>query len=92
MFADQVVVRWAAPAEVVRGAGRLRYVRAPTIGTGTCSASTATSSAARTAANLVADRKTGFCLGDRYAVTRVVLPARPPRRSTAAAAASTIPS
>jgi hypothetical protein len=81
MAAEQVVRRRRAPAAVVDDVGRLRYVRSPDhehwhllpfmryevrdAGPG---------------AVLRRDRKTGFCLGDRYPVSRGVrLPARAPR-------------
>ena len=50
----------------------------PTTGTGTCSGSSATSCARPGGGPCVRDRKTGFCLGDRYAVTDRALPARAP--------------
>jgi len=78
MTADQTIELTSGPREVVHGAGRLRYVRSPDhqhwhllhferyelrrVG------------AKRPA---VRDRKTGFCLGDRYAVPDPpALPAR----------------
>jgi hypothetical protein len=79
MRADQVIRNAGAPASVVRGTGRLRYVRSVDhrhwhlmrfdryelrrAGSGRV---------------VVRDRKTGFCLGDRYEVTTRDLPARAP--------------
>ena len=64
---------------MVATSGRCATCARPTISTGTCSASTATSCAAPAArAAVVRDRKTGFCLGDRYAVTTRDLPASAP--------------
>jgi glucose/arabinose dehydrogenase len=68
MVADQVVEREGAPAEVVPGAGQLRYVVSPDhrhwhlLGFERYELRRAgqTVAAAR-------DEKTGFCLGDRYA-------------------------
>ena len=66
MVADQIVSRAGAPSELVRGTGRLRYVVSPDhrhwhlLGF---------QRYALTRANgrvVVRDRKTGFCLGDRY--------------------------
>ena len=79
MVAEQVIHRTAGPAEVVPGAGRLRYTR----------------SSDHEHWHLlhfdryelrrpggdhavVRDRKSGFCLGDRYDVTDPVLAAKPP--------------
>jgi glucose/arabinose dehydrogenase len=70
MVADQVIERDGAPQEVVPGAGELRYVVSPDhrhwhlLGFDRYEL--------RRAGQLVAavrDQKTGFCLGDRYAVT-----------------------
>jgi hypothetical protein len=82
MTADQTVDLTSGPSEVVHGVGHLRYVKSPDhqhwhllhferyelrrVG-------------AKHAA--VRDRKSGFCLGDRYAVpTPPVLPARTPEK------------
>ena len=68
MVADQVIERDGAPAEVMSGAGELRYVVSPDhrhwhyLGFDRYEL--------RRAGQLVAavrDQKTGFCLGDRYA-------------------------
>jgi hypothetical protein len=70
MVADQVIERDGAPQEVVSGTGELRYVVSPDhrhwhlLGFDRYEL--------RRAGHLVAavrDQKTGFCLGDRYAVT-----------------------
>jgi hypothetical protein len=79
MEASQVVERDGAPEDVVAGVGQLRYVRSPDHehwhllrferyvlrGLGGRRAR-------------VEDRKSGFCLGDRYPVEGPVLPARAP--------------
>jgi Lysyl oxidase len=70
MAGDQLIERDEAPTAVVRGAGRLRYVVSPDhrhwhlLGFDRYELRRA---GRRVAA--VRDRKTGFCLGDRYAVT-----------------------
>jgi hypothetical protein len=80
MVADQVIEQDGAPAELVRGAGRLRYVRARDhrhwhlLGFDRYELRRA---GGRT---VVRDRKSGFCLGDRYAVTARELPARAPEK------------
>jgi hypothetical protein len=79
MVADQIVERDAAPGKVIPGAGRLRYVTASDhrhwhlLGFDRYELHGATGHA------VVRDRKTGFCLGDRYRVVDRVLPARAPR-------------
>jgi hypothetical protein len=77
MGAAQVVVRDGAPQELIRGAGRLRYVRSPDHEhwhlLGFERYELRRPGGARA---LVTDRKSGFCLGDRYAVTARDLPAR----------------
>jgi Lysyl oxidase len=69
MRADQVVERTEGPLEVVRNVGRLRYVRSPDHQhwhlLGFDRYELRRSGSRRV---LVRDRKTGFCLGDRYAV------------------------
>jgi hypothetical protein len=78
MWADQVIVHAGAPRSVIHHVGRLRYVRSPDhqhwhllgfdryelrrVGDGKA---------------VVHDRKSGFCLGDRYPVTNRVLAGRP---------------
>jgi hypothetical protein len=79
MVADQVVERDGAPGEVIPRAGRLRYVTASDhrhwhlLGFDRYELRTPSGRA------VVRDRKTGFCLGDRYHVADRVLPARAPR-------------
>jgi hypothetical protein len=76
--ADQVVVRDGAPQELLRHAGRLRYVRAPDhqhwhlLGFERYELRRPRGGRA-----LVTDRKSGFCLGDRYSVTGRELPPHP---------------
>lgn len=79
MTADQVVEREGAPSGVRRAVGRLRYVISADhrhwhlLG---FERYTLRQVGGRAAA--VADRKTGFCLGDRYPVPGRDLPAAPP--------------
>jgi len=79
MVADQVVVRRGAPRSRVRDVGRLRYVVSPDhrhwhlLGFERYELRRPGASVA-----LVRDRKTGFCLGDRYPVAGLTPPA-PPR-------------
>jgi hypothetical protein len=79
MVADQVVERDGAPAEVVPDTGRLRYVVSPDhrhwhlLGFERYELRRAAGRA-----RLVTDRKTGFCLGDRYRVRDHELRAQPP--------------
>jgi Lysyl oxidase len=78
MRADQVIVRDGAPQELLRHAGRLRYVRAPDhqhwhlLGFERYELRRPRGGRA-----LVTDRKSGFCLGDRYSVTGRELPPHP---------------
>ena len=78
MRADQVIVRDGAPQELIRHAGRLRYIRLPDhqhwhlLGFERYELRRPGGGRA-----LVTDRKSGFCLGDRYSVTGHELPARP---------------
>ena len=78
MTADQLIDHDAAPHEVVPGVGKLRYVVSPDhrhwhlLGFDRYRLRRA---GAREAA--VRDRKSGFCLGDRYPVTDRRLPAAP---------------
>ena len=83
MDADQVIVNADGPASVVRGTGRLRYVRSPDhqhwhlLRFDRYELRRAGGSTA-----VVRDRKTGFCLGDRYQTRSRVeeaLPPAPPR-------------
>jgi Lysyl oxidase len=79
MAGDQLIERDGAPMEVVPGAGRLRYVVSPDhrhwhlLGFDRYELRRAGRRAAA-----VKDRKTGFCLGDRYPVTGRRLKAAPP--------------
>jgi hypothetical protein len=79
MLADQVIERDGAPAAVVAGAGRLRYVSSPDhhhwhlLGFDRYELRRPDGRA------VVKDRKTGFCLGDRYQASGPVLPARAPQ-------------
>jgi len=79
MQADQMIVRTSGPRSVIPKAGHLRYVRSPDhqhwhlLDFDRYELRRAGSTDA-----VVSDRKTGFCLGDRYDVTTRVLPARPP--------------
>jgi Lysyl oxidase len=78
MTADQLIERDGAPQGVLAGAGRLRYVVSPDhrhwhlLGFDRYELRRA---GARRA--VVRDRKSGFCLGDRYRVTNRKLPAAP---------------
>jgi hypothetical protein len=78
MAADQVVVNAASPLTVVPAVGRLRYVRSPDhrhwhlLGFDRYELRPADSGDA-----VVADRKSGFCLGDRYPVRTRVVPNKP---------------
>ena len=80
MVADQLIERDGAPQEVVSGAGKLRYVVSPDhrhwhlLGFDRYALRKAGGRAAT-----VSDRKTGFCLGDRYPVLDRALPSAPPR-------------
>jgi hypothetical protein len=81
MVADQEIVHSGGPNAVVRRVGRLRYVVSPDhrhwhlLGFERYELRRPGAKAP-----LVRDRKTGFCLGDRYAVTDRRLPARAPVR------------
>jgi glucose/arabinose dehydrogenase len=79
MDADQLVERDGAPQQVIPGAAQLRYVVSPDhrhwhlLGFDRYELRRAGRSAPA-----VRDRKTGFCLGDRYPATKRRLPAAPP--------------
>ena len=78
MAADQLIERQDAPAAVVEGVGRLRYVHSRDhehwhlLGFMHYELRRAGRQGAQ-----VTDRKTGFCLGDRYRAAYRDLPARP---------------
>ena len=78
MSAGQVVVQVGSPRTVVPDVGRLRYVRSPDhrhwhlLGFDRYELRRADSGE-----TVVADRKSGFCLGDRYPVRTRVVPAQP---------------
>jgi hypothetical protein len=78
MNGDQVVVNADSPRSVIPTVGRLRYVRSPDhrhwhlLGFDRYELRRADSGEA-----VVADRKTGFCLGDRYPVRSRTVPAKP---------------
>jgi len=79
MHADQLIERDGAPMEVVRGVGKVRYVVSPDhrhwhlLG---FDHYTLRRAGRQTA--MVRDRKTGFCLGDRYPVLGRKLPSAAP--------------
>jgi glucose/arabinose dehydrogenase len=80
MVADQLVEREGAPQEVVPGVGELRYTVSPDhrhwhlLDFDRYELRRAGQRAAT-----VSDRKTGFCLGDRYAVRGHTPPSTPPQ-------------
>jgi hypothetical protein len=79
MTADQLIESAGEPMAVVEGVGRLRYVRSRDhehwhlLNFERYELRRAGGTAAR-----VTDRKTGFCLGDRYRIRGRALPAEPP--------------
>jgi hypothetical protein len=79
MTVDQLIEQEDAPVAVVEEVGRMRYVRSPDhehwhlLGFERYDLRRAAGRA-----RLVTDRKTGFCLGDRYRARRRALPAEPP--------------
>jgi glucose/arabinose dehydrogenase len=81
MTADQVIETDGGPVERVTDVGELKFVVSPDhrhwhlIGFERYELRRAGDAAA-----LVQDRKSGFCLGDRYRVTTRVLPAAPPKK------------
>ena len=80
MVADQIVDRDGAPREVVPDVGRLRYVVSSDHRHWHLLAFDRYElRRAGSGARLVRDRKTGFCLGDRYAVRGPPPRATPPR-------------
>lgn len=80
MAADQVLVNADGPRTEIHHAGHLRYVTSPDhqhwhlLGFDRYELRRPGSAVAA-----VRDRKTGFCLGDRYRITTPVLPARAPQ-------------
>jgi hypothetical protein len=78
MTVDQLVEQADAPLAVVEGVGRMRYMRSPDhehwhlLGFERYELRRAAGWA-----GLLTDRKTGFCLGDRYRAKGPELPARP---------------
>jgi len=79
MVADQVIEREGATAELASGAGRLRYVRARDHRHWHLLGFDRYELRRPGGQTVVTDRKSGFCLGDRYAVTGLELPGRAPR-------------
>jgi hypothetical protein len=83
MTADQVIERAAGPQAVIRDVGRLRYVVSPDhrhwhlLGFDRYMLRRAGGHS-----SLAADRKTGFCLGDRYSVPKTLQAAAPEPRYT----------
>ena len=79
MTVDQLIEQEDAPTAVVEGVGRMRYVRSPDhehwhlLGFERYELRRAAGRA-----GVVTDRKTGFCLGDRYRARGPKLKARPP--------------
>jgi Lysyl oxidase len=79
MTVDQLIEQEDAPVAVVEGVGRMRYVRSPDhehwhlLGFERYELRRAGERA-----GVVTDRKTGFCLGDRYRVKGAGLPGQPP--------------
>jgi lysyl oxidase len=81
MDADQIIMRSDGSRSVVRRVGHLRYVKSPDhqhwhlLGFDHYELRRP-----RKAGAVVRDRKTGFCLGDRYALTTPDLPAKAPEK------------
>ena len=83
MTADQVIERAGAPRAVVHGVGKLRYVVSPDHRHWhLLRFDRYQLRRAGGHETLVADRKTGFCLGDRYAVPKQLRAAAPQPRYT----------
>jgi hypothetical protein len=80
MIADQIVAQKGAPHRLVRGVGRLRYVVSPDHRHWHLLGFERYELARPGGRALVGDRKTGFCLGDRYGVQGVTLRAAAPRK------------
>jgi len=85
MRVDQLIDRVGAGPRVVPGVGRMRYVVSPGhrhwhyVGFEHYELQTFEMRSAESRKVVATDHKTGFCLGDRYPVTRVRLTATPPR-------------
>ena len=80
MVADQAIVRRGSPQQLVRGVGRLRYVVSPDHRHWHMLGFEHYELRRPDGRVLVRDRKTGFCLGDRYEVTDRALPAKAPKK------------
>ena len=78
MEAQQVIVGAGGSRAVVDGVGRLKFVRSPDHHHWHLLRFDRYELRRPSGRAVVRDRKTGFCLGDRYAVTTRVLPAQPP--------------
>ena len=78
MEAEQVVTHEGAPSEVVPNAGTFRYVRSPDHRHWHLLRFDRYELRRIDGTTVVRDRKTGFCLGDRYPILRP-LPAAPPQ-------------
>jgi lysyl oxidase len=78
MTASQIIHRSAGPAEVVHDVGRLRYTRSPDHEHWHLLRFDRYQLRRPDGRVVVRDRKTGFCLGDRYGFTDPALPAKPP--------------
>jgi hypothetical protein len=80
MVADQAIEQAGAPQQLLRGVGRLRYVVSPDHRHWHLLGFEHYELARAGGRTLVRDRKTGFCLGDRYGVTGVPLTAAAPQK------------
>ena len=78
MDAEQVIVGAGGERSVIDKVGRLRYVRSPDHQHWHLLRFDRYELRRPSGTAVVRDRKSGFCLGDRYTVTTRVLPARPP--------------
>jgi hypothetical protein len=78
MRAAQMITRTEGPREVVHDVGRLRYTRSPDHEHWHLLRFDRYSLRRPGGRLVVPDRKTGFCLGDRYPVTTRELAAKPP--------------
>jgi hypothetical protein len=81
MIADQAIQRDGGTQELVRGVGRLRYVVSPDHRHWHLLGFEHYELARAGGRTLVRDRKTGFCLGDRYGVPGVAMHAKVYRTS-----------